>query len=33
MQFGVRESPGRYDNFENDNDNDNGAIDQAPRRH
>jgi hypothetical protein len=31
MQFGVRESPGRYDNF--DNDNDNGAIDQTPRRH
>jgi hypothetical protein len=25
MQFGVREDPGRYDNLDYDNDNDNGA--------
>jgi hypothetical protein len=24
MQFGVRENPGRYDNLDYDNDNDNG---------
>ena len=25
MHFGVRENPGRYDNLDYDNDNDNGA--------
>jgi len=26
MHFGVRENPGRYDNLDNDNDNENRAI-------
>ena len=33
MQFGVRENPGRYDNLDYDNDNDNGSHrTPGPRR-
>jgi len=30
MRFGVRENPGRYDNIDYDNDNDNGAKSIPP---